>query len=603
MYKLVLCLRYLRRRAIAYFAVLGVALCVAMLLIVASVMTGFVNKIERAARGLFGDIVLEPYGQAGIPRYDDLIERIVEDVDRVEAVSPRIYSYGVLRIPGQADYRMLVQIAGIRLPEAVTVTAFENGLFVQAGLAEPTFDPPAKLLAERVSTHIQAVRAVADRERDGRSDAKLPEATDDLLNRLANAEGYLWRGLANIELAEARAEALEYLLAAFNEVELAGRDFTVLKDNIVELDELLVQAADSPRRYGVLGRVRRAVGFAAAMTDITRLKDVIKELEAETIEPWPHRVILGLGIDALSFRTQKGETVRIVGPGSKITLYVFPIGKQLSLTDVSPNVQRLTVVDDCTTDVASIDGKTVYLPFGELQRLNDMAEQTAIDGRVAPARCSQIQIKVRADVTSEAELREVCEEINAVWRQFKRDYSESYPNDFPNVLTTSAEARTWRERQIDLISMIETQRTLMIVMFGIMSLVSVVLVFVLFYMIVVQKTRDIGVLKAIGASSPGVAGIFLAYGAVIGLVGSIIGSIGGYFFVRNINGIRNWLDDAFGFRPWTRERFMFAEIPNEVDPWTVFVIIVGAVIAGVLGAIVPAIRAARMQPVEALRYE
>ncbi len=47
MYKLVLCLRYLRRRVIAYFAVLGVALCVAMLLIVISVMTGFVHKIEE----------------------------------------------------------------------------------------------------------------------------------------------------------------------------------------------------------------------------------------------------------------------------------------------------------------------------------------------------------------------------------------------------------------------------------------------------------------------------------------------------------------------------------------------------------------------------
>jgi len=603
MYKLVLCLRYLRRRAIAYFAVLGVALCVAMMLIVVSVMTGFVNKIERAARGLFGDIVLEPYGQAGIPRYDDLIRRIVEDVDRVEAASPRIYSYGVVRIPGQADYRMLVQIAGIRLPEAVTVTDFEDGLFVQAGLAEPTFDPSAELLAERVSAHIEEVRAVAARERDGRDDANLPEATDDLLDRLANAEGYLRRGLANIELAQAKAEALEYLRAAFNEVNSTGGDFTVLEDNIVELDELLVQAADSPGRYGVLRRARRAVGFTAAMTDITRLDDVIKKLEVETIEPWPHRVILGLGIDALSFRTRKGDTVRIVGPGSKITLYVFPIGRQLSLTDLSPNVRRLTVVDDCTTDVASIDGKTVYLPFDELQRLNDMAEQTSIDGRVAPARCSQIQIKVRSDVTSEAKLREVCEEINAVWRQFKRDYSESYPNDVPNVLTTSADARTWRERQIDLISMIETQRTLMIVMFGIISLVSVVLVFVIFYMIVVQKTRDIGVLKAIGASSPGVAGIFLAYGAVIGLVGSIIGSTGGYFFVRNINSIQDWLDDWLNFRVWSRERFMFAEIPNEVDPWTVLVIIVGAIVAGVLGAVVPAIRAARMQPVEALRYE
>ena len=604
MYKLVLCLRYLRRRLIAYFAVLGVALCVAMMLIVVSVMTGFVNKIERAARGLFGDIVLEPHGQAGMPRYDDLVERIVADVDRVEAASPRIYSYGVLRIPGQSDYRMLVQIAGIRLPGAAYVTDFENGLFVQAGLAEPTFEPSAKLLAERVSAHIEEVRAVAARERDGRNDAELPEATRRLLGRLASAESYLDRGLESLELAQAKTKALEYLLAAVNEVGSAGGDFSVLEDNIARLDGLLAQVAHKlPGRYGVLARTHRAMTLAAATADITWLEDAIEDLESETIEPWPHRVILGLGMDALSFRTRQGDTVRAVGPGSKITLYVFPVGRSFSLTDSLPNVQRLTIVDDCTTDVASIDSKTVYLPFEELQRLNDMGEQYYQTGQIDPAICSQIQIKVRSDVTSEAELREICDEIETVWLQFKSSYGARYPNDFPSTLSVTAEAKTWRERQIDLISMIETQRTLMIVMFGIISLVSVVLVFVIFYMIVVQKTRDIGVLKAVGASSPGVAGIFLAYGAVIGLAGSIIGAIGGYFFVRNINPIQDWLADVFDFRVWTRDRFMFAEIPNEVDPWTVATIIIGAVIAGVLGAVVPAIRAARMQPVEALRYE
>jgi len=603
MYKLVLCLRYLRRRAIAYFAVLGVALCVAMILIVTSVMTGFVNKIERAARGLFGDIVLEPYGQSGLPRYDDLIEEIVAKVDSVEAASPRIYSYGVLRIPGQADFRMLVQIAGIRLPEATGVTDFAHGLFVQEGVAEPTFDPLRELMIRRVSDEIEAINAIGTRERNGLDNVELSDAALDLLSRLNNARLYLEAGLSNLKLADEKAAALEYLLDAQNEVELADGDTGVLADNLVELDSRLRELDRSSDQYEVISRARRAMGLAIALGDAARLNDPIDQFEAETIEPWPHRVIPGLGIDALSFNMKTGERVRVVGPGSKITLYVFPVGRGMSLTDLSPNVQRLTIVDDCTTDVASIDNKTVYLPFEELQRLNDMGEQSYEGGLVGPARCSQIQIKVRPDVTSEVELQKVCDDIETVWREFKGNYADRYPNDYPHALLMTAEAQTWRERQIDLISMIETQRTLMVVMFGIISLVSVVLVFVIFYMIVVQKTRDIGVLKAVGASSPGVAGIFLAYGAVIGLVGSIIGTTGGYCFVRNINSIQDWLDDRLGFRVWTRDRFMFAEIPNEVDLLTVLIIIVGAVIAGVLGAVVPAIRAARMQPVEALRYE
>jgi len=131
----------------------------------------------------------------------------------------------------------------------------------------------------------------------------------------------------------------------------------------------------------------------------------------------------------------------------------------------------------------------------------------------------------------------------------------------------------------------------------------VVLVSVIIYMIVFQKTKDIGVLKAIGASSGGVAWIFLLYGAAVGLVGSILGTVGGYYFVRYINPIQDWVDRVFGFRVWSREVFMFEKIPNEVDPANVVGIVIAAIAAGLVGALIPAYRAARMQPVEALRYE
>ncbi len=140
-------------------------------------------------------------------------------------------------------------------------------------------------------------------------------------------------------------------------------------------------------------------------------------------------------------------------------------------------------------------------------------------------------------------------------------------------------------------------------MFGIISLVSVVLIFAIFYMIVVEKTRDIGVMKALGASSGGVAQIFLAYGAAIGLIGSILGTVGGYYFVRHINAIHDAVGRWFGLQMWSKDWFLFEKIPNDVNPSTALAIVAGAIAAGLVGAMVPAIRAARMQPVEALRYE
>ncbi|MCY2924634.1 MAG: FtsX-like permease family protein, partial [Planctomycetota bacterium] len=142
-----------------------------------------------------------------------------------------------------------------------------------------------------------------------------------------------------------------------------------------------------------------------------------------------------------------------------------------------------------------------------------------------------------------------------------------------------------------------------VIMFGVISLVAIVLIIVIFYMIVMQKTWDIGVLMSMGASRPGIAGIFLAYGAAVGLVGAVGGIALGWAFVRQINPISDFIADSFGFRVWDREFFMFRQIPNEVDPATVWWIAVSAVVAGLVGAMIPAIRAARMQPVEALRYE
>ncbi len=335
-----------------------------------------------------------------------------------------------------------------------------------------------------------------------------------------------------------------------------------------------------------------------------KIRQLAEQIEQEAdrldkdFRPPDKRSILGLGLDHMSFRTPDGEAIRLVTPGRQAVLTLLPLGRGMSTT-ISPNTATFTVIDDVRTDLYIIDSNTVYLPFETLQELTNMGAEYSFDNPAEiaiPARCSQIQIKVKSDYASDLQLVQVRKKVNAAIRKF----AQAHPS---HAGLMPAESQTWREKQEKYIGVIEKQRTLVTIMFGIISLVSVLMIFAIFHMIVTQKIRDIGVIRAVGGSATGVAQIFLGFGAATALVGGAIGLTGGYFFVRYINEVQDWLTAKFGFSVWARDAYLFDKIPNTVEPLTMLWILCGAVVAGLVGVLLPAIQAARMQPVEALRYE
>jgi lipoprotein-releasing system permease protein len=544
MYKLFLCLHYLRSRVIAYFAVLGVALCVAMMVIPVSVMNGFLRRIEVAAKGLFGDIIVEAKTHRGLEAYDAFIAELTRRVPEIEAASPFILGGGVLRVPGRRGHYW-VRVAGIRLPERAAVSDFEEGLFVQAGMAQPTFDPPRRLMQRRLAEEARRLRRLRERLR-AEAGPNPPAETQHLIDQI------------NASILES-----------------------------YDANDLLTNAA----RYAERLRQREAELAAAERAGdeerIARLEREVRALERAVYEPPPRRIILGLGIPGLGRRTEQGDAIRAIYPAQKVILDVLPTARALvSSVDLGLSRGLFSVCDDCLTGVASIDRQIVYVPFERLQTMSRMDE---------PNRCTAVHVKVRDRLADERKLRAVAAKVERAWLAFARGREGVSPDE--------AFVQTWRQRQAPVVGPIESQRTLVIIMFGIIASVSVVLIFVIFYMIVVQKTREIGVLKAVGASNVGVAGIFLGFGALVGLVGAALGTVLGWVFVRNINPIHDWVGRRFGFVVWNREWFMFDKIPNEVRWQDAALIVAWAVVAGLLGALLPALRAARMQPVEAVRYE
>ena len=132
---------------------------------------------------------------------------------------------------------------------------------------------------------------------------------------------------------------------------------------------------------------------------------------------------------------------------------------------------------------------------------------------------------------------------------------------------------------------------------------AVFLILAIFWAMVSEKTKDVGVLRAVGATRAGVAWLWLRYGLTLGVVGTVFGMVISYAIVWNINPIHEWLGRAFGLTLWDPKVYYFSELPRHVEPTKAVIVIVGAVVFSVIGALVPALRAASYDPVKSLRFE
>jgi lipoprotein-releasing system permease protein len=122
-------------------------------------------------------------------------------------------------------------------------------------------------------------------------------------------------------------------------------------------------------------------------------------------------------------------------------------------------------------------------------------------------------------------------------------------------------------------------------------------------MLVKDKRADIAVLRTIGASSFAVMRIFLMCGAFVGVSGTLIGTIIGVVFCRNIVAVQHFVEQLTGGRVFDTSVFMLTELPDKVDWADVTRVVALGLILSLLATLYPSWRAARTDPVEALRHE
>jgi lipoprotein-releasing system permease protein len=285
-------------------------------------------------------------------------------------------------------------------------------------------------------------------------------------------------------------------------------------------------------------------------------------------------VIIGKGLIS-QYLPAEGADRFLVIPGDDVQITV---PKMPSATNAKPTGESriFTVVDVYESKMSEYDSQFVFVPIRNLQDMRGMIDPSTRVGNV-----TSIQIKLKNEADGEL----VRDKLRSAFR------AELYG------------IYTWQDKQSSLLTAVALEKSILNILLFLIIAVAGFGILAIFYMIVVEKTRDIGVLKALGASRSGVMGIFLSYGLSLGTVGAGAGLAIGLVFVRYINEIRDVLESITGTKVFDPSIYYFFRIPTIVEPLTVGWVVLGSIGIAVLASVLPARRAARLHPVEALRYE
>ena len=179
------------------------------------------------------------------------------------------------------------------------------------------------------------------------------------------------------------------------------------------------------------------------------------------------------------------------------------------------------------------------------------------------------------------------------------DYQKKIVQDnFPNEFIYS-----WSDMNSSLFSALKVERN---VMFIILSLIIIVAAFNIISgltILVKNKTRDIAILKSIGVLNKSIIKIFFLIGIIIGTSATIFGIILGVTFSMYVENLRQFLSSVFNISLFPEEIYFLSTMPSEINPSSIFIISLCSIIVTTIVSIFPALKAAKLDPIKALKYE
>ncbi|MBL8855409.1 MAG: FtsX-like permease family protein [Planctomycetaceae bacterium] len=573
MFKLLLTWRYLKTRFIALASIISVTLGVATLIVVNSVMSGFSNEMTSKLHGILSDVELVASGMGEIDRVDEKVEQIKSLLqDDLEAVTTVVRVPAMLNflVHGQPRYHQIMLI----------------------GIDDQTFGDVTDF-RPYLTNHFHRNGDVFRLMELG-YDKELPDAGWPYRREKFRHDAYIRQELES--MLQDRAKGLPPI--AQNQLPVPHSPSATTDSN----QEPLVNIAKLPplpTQKPVLPTLSSDVPAGAGSEYLSDCGPSLNPSESNTWNPAPvdalaaYRervlvapfdpiteqrvgIIIGIGIGRLRAHdptTGTSQNMYFIRPGDDIELTIPSAGNQ-----PRPLLENCTVVDFYSSKMHDYDSAFAFMPLSHLQKMRGM-----IDPATGGATVSAIQIKLKP----EANLNSARDRLRAAFPMMQ----------YPLMV------QTWRDQQAPLLSAVEMEITILNILLFMIIAVAGFGILATFFMIVVEKTKDIGILKSLGAPSSGVMSIFLGYGLSLGIVGAGAGTLIGVMFVVYINEIAALISMISGREVFDPSIYFFSSIPTLLDPMMVVAVAGGAMLIAILSSVLPALRAARLAPVEALRYE